>query len=43
MRSRCLVESDPDVVDMLHFFKHSFTLFLKNYSFFVSYSMHFCC
>lgn len=26
----CLVESDPAVYDMLHFFKHSFSLFLQN-------------
>lgn len=27
---RLLVKADPEVYDMLHFFKHSFTLFLNN-------------
>lgn len=29
VRSSNLVDSDPVVYDMLHFFKHSFNLFLQ--------------
>ena len=29
LMNRCLVHSDPTVYDMLHFFKHSFNLFLS--------------
>lgn len=31
MMCRGLVESDPEVVDMLHFFKHAFTLILRKF------------
>lgn len=29
---RCLVAADPSVFDMLHFFKHTFTLFKAEHS-----------